>query len=278
DTVKRKSNWFDMLLKSNIDQDEDCIIGLSAVTMAKKIKGLIKKDELTIADLEVLEEAQWSDEEVGLQFSNVNQVKRIDNKEYEFSYVDLPRLNLNDVEDMYLLKVQGKLHHIKLEFKIDFINALLLYIRRVVIKNRIGDLQLGVESYQHTLDLTKHKFYFLGIDHKIPYTTSGTENGVVYLNKHDMKSLMKLDEVHKFCDGNLLKVQENLLKMVNNNKLGCGNEKLEGRDWSKSDIKRSKEMLEKIDKTLKHREQLGRLKEYVGKRPKTIEPHLFVRP
>ncbi|GKE71600.1 hypothetical protein Tco_1529672, partial [Tanacetum coccineum] len=220
DTVKRKSNWFDMLLKSNIDQDEDCIIGLSAVTMAKKIKGLIKKDELTIADLEVLEEAQWSD----------GDNDRIDNKEYEFSYVDLPRLNLNDVDDMYLLKVQGKLHHIKLEFKIDFINALLLYIRRVVIKNRIGDLQLGVESYQHTLDLTKHKFYFLGIDHKIPYTTSGTENGVVYLNKHDMKSLMKLDEVHKFCDGNLLKVQENLLKMVNNNKLGRGSEKLEGGD------------------------------------------------
>ncbi|GKE46635.1 hypothetical protein Tco_1477893, partial [Tanacetum coccineum] len=52
DAAKRKSNWFDMLLKSNIDQDEDCILGLSTVTVAKKIKELIKKDELTIADLE----------------------------------------------------------------------------------------------------------------------------------------------------------------------------------------------------------------------------------
>ncbi|GJY15013.1 ribonuclease H-like domain-containing protein [Tanacetum coccineum] len=77
-----------MLLKSNIDQDEYCILGLSIVTLAKKIKELIKKYKLTIADLEgaglemlkrqyenyveleyhvdqlksaVLEEAQWSD-------------------------------------------------------------------------------------------------------------------------------------------------------------------------------------------------------------------------
>ncbi|GKC46548.1 hypothetical protein Tco_1064270 [Tanacetum coccineum] len=52
DAAKRKSNWLDMLLKSNIDQDEDCILGLSTVTVAKKIEELIKKDKLTIADLE----------------------------------------------------------------------------------------------------------------------------------------------------------------------------------------------------------------------------------
>nr|GEV44863.1 hypothetical protein [Tanacetum cinerariifolium] len=51
-----------------------------------------------------------------------------------------------------------------------------------------------------------------------------------------------------------IKVQDNLLKMVNKNKLGHGNKKLEGRIWAKSDIKSSKEMLEKIDKTLKHKE------------------------
>ncbi|GJR41122.1 hypothetical protein Tco_1216806 [Tanacetum coccineum] len=74
-------------------------------------------------------------------------------------------------------------------------------------------LKLGVESYQRTLNLTKPKFYFPGIDQKIPYTTSRTKKGVVYINQHNMKSLMKLDEVHKFYDGNLLKVQDNLLEM-----------------------------------------------------------------
>ncbi|GJV40200.1 hypothetical protein Tco_1418640 [Tanacetum coccineum] len=128
-------------------------------------------------------------------FFKVEMGNRTDNKEYEFSYADLSRLSLNDIEDMYLLKVQGKLHHLKLEFKIDFINALLLCIRRVVIKNRIEDTQLGMESYQRTLNLTKPKLYFSRIDHKIPYTTSGKEKGVVCLNKYDVKSLMQHDEV-----------------------------------------------------------------------------------
>ncbi|GKC73274.1 hypothetical protein Tco_1119157 [Tanacetum coccineum] len=39
-------------------------------------------------------------------------VRRSDKKEYEFSYADLPKLNLNDIEDMYLLKFQDKLHHL----------------------------------------------------------------------------------------------------------------------------------------------------------------------
>ncbi|GJR58664.1 hypothetical protein Tco_1500826 [Tanacetum coccineum] len=66
--------------------------------------------------------------------------------------------------------------------------------------------------------------------------------------------------------------------MVNENVMGRGNKRLNGRDWSKNDIGRSNEMLEKIDKTLKRREHLRRLEEYVGGRPKTFDPRLFVRP
>ncbi|GKC47599.1 hypothetical protein Tco_1065321, partial [Tanacetum coccineum] len=63
--------------------------------------------------------------------------------------------------------------------------------------------------------------------------------------------------------------------MVNKNVLGHGNKRLDGRDWSKNNIKRSNKMLEKIGKTLKRREQLRRLEEYVGRRPKTFDPHTF---
>nr|GEX98565.1 hypothetical protein CTI12_AA475510 [Tanacetum cinerariifolium] len=66
--------------------------------------------------------------------------KRSDDKEYEFSYADLPRLSVNDVEDMYLLQVQDKLHHVPLEFVKDFNNALLMFIKRAVIKNRVEDI------------------------------------------------------------------------------------------------------------------------------------------
>nr|GEV53656.1 hypothetical protein [Tanacetum cinerariifolium] len=60
-------------------------------------------------------------------------VRRLDDKEYEFSYADLPRLSVNDVEDMYLLQVQDKLHHLPLEFMKDLNNALLMFIRRTVV-------------------------------------------------------------------------------------------------------------------------------------------------
>ncbi|GJW13567.1 retrovirus-related pol polyprotein from transposon TNT 1-94, partial [Tanacetum coccineum] len=83
------------------------------------------------------------------------------------------------------------------------------------------------------------------------------------------------DEVHKFCDGTLLKVQDNLLKILKENSLGRGNVKLEGREWTKNNIKRSEAMLEKINKTLKYKEQLKRLEEYVGGRPKIIDIRSF---
>ncbi|GKF83887.1 hypothetical protein Tco_0248785 [Tanacetum coccineum] len=184
-------------------------------------------------------------------------VRRSNKKEYEFSYAYLPRqprLSLNDVEDMYLLKVQYKLHHLQSDFEKDFNNLLLFFIRRVMIQNKVEYIQLGVESYQRRLNLTKPKLYFEGIDQKIPYTMSGTEKGVVYLNQHNIKSLMKLSEVNKFCDDTLLKIHDNFLEMVSKNELGHGNKRLKGKDWNDKDIKRSNEMLEKNDQTLKHME------------------------
>ncbi|GKB43004.1 hypothetical protein Tco_0887946, partial [Tanacetum coccineum] len=52
EAAKRKTTWFDMLLISDIDQNEDHILGLSTLAVAKKLKELIKKEELTITDLE----------------------------------------------------------------------------------------------------------------------------------------------------------------------------------------------------------------------------------
>ncbi|GJY32571.1 hypothetical protein Tco_0417040 [Tanacetum coccineum] len=52
EAARRKLTWFDMLLKSNIDPNEDYILGPSTVVVAKKLKVLINKDELAIAHLE----------------------------------------------------------------------------------------------------------------------------------------------------------------------------------------------------------------------------------
>nr|GEW85153.1 hypothetical protein [Tanacetum cinerariifolium] len=266
--AKKTTTWFDLLLKSNIDQNKNHVLRPSTVAIAKKLKAIIQKDDLTIADLKgaglerlkqqyqndveleyhvsqlkavVSTEAKWNSDKNNVlkprtfkrhmlrntkphpSFYNNNfyylvclstKRRRFADKEYEFSYADLPRLSLNDVEDMYLLQVQYKLHHLLLEFVKDFNNALLLYIRRVMIQNRVKDIQLGVESQQQTLNLTTPIMFFEGIDQKITFTMSGTHKGFVYLNQHNIKSFMKLSEVKKFYDGTLIKIRENLVDMV----------------------------------------------------------------
>ncbi|GJZ62337.1 hypothetical protein Tco_0618474 [Tanacetum coccineum] len=65
--------------------------------------------------------------------------------------------------------------------------------------------------------------------------------------------------------------------MLSKNKMGSGNKRLKGRDWIDYDVKRSREMLKKINETLRHIEQLIMLEEYVGGRPKTVNPRTFIR-
>nr|GEU42142.1 hypothetical protein [Tanacetum cinerariifolium] len=52
EAAKIKTTWFNMLLKSNIDQNVDHILRPSTIAVAKKLKELIKKYELTTVDLE----------------------------------------------------------------------------------------------------------------------------------------------------------------------------------------------------------------------------------
>ncbi|GJU96106.1 hypothetical protein Tco_1320862 [Tanacetum coccineum] len=103
------------------------------------------------------------------------------------------RLNQNDIEDLYLLKIQDKIHNIDGVGEYDLINALQLYIRRIMIKKRVS------------------------------YTTMSHPRGVVYLGNDKQKMLMRADEIHKFSDRTLNKVYDKLDVMLRDNKLGYGN-------------------------------------------------------
>ncbi|GJW24362.1 hypothetical protein Tco_0038173 [Tanacetum coccineum] len=63
--------------------------------------------------------------------------------------------------------------------------------------------------------------------------------------------------------------------MLTKNKLGKGNKRLKGRDWTDDDVMKSNKMVRKIDQTLKHREHIRRLEEYVRGRPKTVNPYFL---
>ncbi|GJW19504.1 hypothetical protein Tco_0026940 [Tanacetum coccineum] len=86
-------------------------------------------------------------------------VRRADDKMYSFKEGDFKRLRLQDIEDMLILLVQGKLTNLKVEERLTFSVALQMFIRSIVIQRRVEDLQLGVESYQKKLNITKPDTY-----------------------------------------------------------------------------------------------------------------------
>nr|GEZ31529.1 hypothetical protein [Tanacetum cinerariifolium] len=82
-------------------------------------------------------------------------VRRDDDKIYTFKKGDFKRLCLQDIEDMLLLLIQGKLSNLTVEEHFAFNVSLRMFTRSIVIQRRVKDLQLGVESYQKRLNLTK---------------------------------------------------------------------------------------------------------------------------
>ncbi|GKE62922.1 hypothetical protein Tco_1513289, partial [Tanacetum coccineum] len=60
-----------------------------------------------------------------------------------FKEGDFDDLHLNNIEDMLLLAVQHKLFHLDGNVIIDFIVALRMFTRSLILKRRVEDLQLG---------------------------------------------------------------------------------------------------------------------------------------
>ncbi|GJZ60654.1 hypothetical protein Tco_0616470 [Tanacetum coccineum] len=67
-------------------------------------------------------------------------VKRADRQFYKFKEGDFMDLHLNDIEDMLLLAVQHKLFHLTDSDIFDFIVALRMFTRSLVIKKHVEDL------------------------------------------------------------------------------------------------------------------------------------------
>nr|GFC28235.1 hypothetical protein [Tanacetum cinerariifolium] len=86
-------------------------------------------------------------------------VRRDDDKIYKFKEGDFKRLRLQDIEYMLLLLVQGKLSNLTVKERFAFNVSLRMFTRSIVIQRRVEDLQLGVESYQKRLNLTKPDTY-----------------------------------------------------------------------------------------------------------------------
>nr|GFB08874.1 hypothetical protein [Tanacetum cinerariifolium] len=98
---------------------------------------------------------------------------------YKFKEGDFKRLCIKDIEDMLLLLVQGKLTYLTVEECFAFNVSLGMFTRSIVIQRRIEDLQLGVESNQKKLNLTKPDTYRSDLKHKEAYTAYSNPRGFI---------------------------------------------------------------------------------------------------
>ncbi|GJR06738.1 hypothetical protein Tco_0529722 [Tanacetum coccineum] len=155
--------------------------------------------------------------------------------------------HLKDIEDMLLLAIQHKLFHLTDNDIVEFIMALHMFTRSLVIKKRVEDLQLCVESYQKKLNITLPQQTFLEIEFKELYTSSHKPPGVIYEDLAKHKRVMRADELYKFSDGMLKKVQDELHHGIRNFCLKY-NKEMPRRRWTAIDRKRSELMVELIDK------------------------------
>ncbi|GJU75453.1 hypothetical protein Tco_1272523 [Tanacetum coccineum] len=122
----------------------------------------------------------WVEKLHGYGYLDEIMVKRADRQLYKFKEGNFVNLHLNDIEDMLLLSVQHKLFHLNKSNIVDLIVALRMFTRSLIIKRRVEDLQLGVESYKKKLNITAPQKTFDEIECKEIYTPSYNPPGVVY--------------------------------------------------------------------------------------------------
>ncbi|GJZ77976.1 hypothetical protein Tco_0642648 [Tanacetum coccineum] len=173
-------------------------------------------------------------------------VKRADRQLYTFKEGDFVNLHLNDTENMLLLFVQHKLFHLNESDIVDLIVALRMFTRSLIVKRRVEDLQLGVESYQKKLNITAPQKTFGEIEFKELYTPSNNPPGAIYEDLNKQKRVMRAGELYKFSDGTLKKVQDELNHRVLDFHLGY-NDEMPRIKWTDVDKRRSQLMIELID-------------------------------
>ncbi|GJV50884.1 hypothetical protein Tco_1446625 [Tanacetum coccineum] len=204
-------------------------------------------------------------------------LRRADYQEYKISEKDFKNLHPNDFEDLFLLNIQEKLNHLPKTDKTSLHTAVNMWIRNLVIRNRVGDLQLGIESYQTKINLERPNWDAADYYFKEDYTIVPKPRVVVYRDRNDQRKLMRLNELHKFSDGTLTRVMEKLDHMVKDFHLFEYNKGMETRKWSEDDKRRSKDFITAIEKRLQLRRIFRSLESFVGGRIRDIDYRLINR-
>ncbi|GJV62407.1 hypothetical protein Tco_1468507 [Tanacetum coccineum] len=132
---------------------------------------------------------------------------------------------------MLLLLVQGKLTNLNVEERLALGVSLRMFTRSVILRRRVEDLQLGVESF-------------------------------INQNKDKKNRLMRIDKLHKFSDGTLNDVRsalDDILKRI-------WMEYFPQTVWRNVDRERVGAMIQAIDRQLRNKRLIKSLEKFVGGR------------
>nr|GFC64074.1 hypothetical protein [Tanacetum cinerariifolium] len=147
-------------------------------------------------------------------------VRRDDDKIYKFKEGDFKRLRLQDIEDILLLLVPGKLSNLTVEECFAFNVSLRMFTRSIVIQRR-----------------------------REAYTAYSNPRGFIYQNKDKKNRLMRIDELYKFSDGTLNDVRNALDDRLK----GIRKQYLSTIIWRRWDKEREAAMIQAIENMLKTR-------------------------
>nr|GEY53001.1 hypothetical protein [Tanacetum cinerariifolium] len=171
-------------------------------------------------------------------------LRRADIQEYTIAEKDFKKLYPSHFEDLNLLLLQ--------------------------------DFQLGIESYQAQLNLTKPGWDATGYEFKHDYTIIDSPQAVVFLVNNNERKIMRFNEIYKFSDGTLTRILEALAYRVKEFKIKQLNPGMNTRFWTQNDVTRSKEFIVAIERRLKTR-RIYRNLEFVGGRVRDIDYRLLQR-
>ncbi|GJX74185.1 hypothetical protein Tco_0312780 [Tanacetum coccineum] len=163
---------------------------------------------------------------------------------------------------MLLLLVQGKLTNHNVEERLALGVSLRMFTRSVVLRRRMEDLQLGFESYQKKLNLTRLDTYRSDLKRKTPYTAYSNPKGFIYQNKDKKNRLMRIDELYKFSNGTLNDVRSALDDILKKIRM----EYLPQTVWINIDRERAGAMIQAIDRQLRNRRLMRSLEKFIGGR------------
>ncbi|GJX02292.1 retrovirus-related pol polyprotein from transposon TNT 1-94 [Tanacetum coccineum] len=180
----------------------------------RKQKDLGKPKEVIYSNSKIIQviKTYW---ELGHEHKFITEIVARRANEYIVSITepDYKNLNKNDIEDMYLLIMNGKVPDYA---ETGLLWSLSVFIRSSVIWERVHDFQLRIESYQQKVNLTARIISFPGVKkHKMFSIIYEPVHGIIYKNSKKEKRVMRHSEIHKFCDATLNRVLEGL-KSYNN--------------------------------------------------------------